>query len=516
MGIAEAGASCQSDFDDLVGARQCDEFAGAAIVRHVAIGIEHHAAHAAAGQTAVQALHCDADTFGVNGRQCRQSVVVQFAQARAHAAAAAMFAGAAGIGDEGFLQHQHRRARFHQLDRCVGGGGRVQQRGFAVAVLRCALAGAHEEVVGIDGAVRLAAVDVDRDRQSGRGLHLCRGRIGERAEDVGRDVPADTGAQIHRRWLVAVQDRAFRCLHGERTIAAGVAAHLRTEDALHRIGRVCRGVAVGAVQAALRQLRRRAGEVQFDRVALHGELQRIVQALAQRVVPDLRAVHAVRQRTDRIAHGVLGASLHHAGERAQIVHAVLVHECEQPFGTERVGGNEGVDVAQHLLVLAHILGDQREQVVVRHARAIQHHRRDLDAFLVDLARAQGVLGAADVADMADRAGQRHQRAVAEHRRDDGDVEQVAGAEPRVVGDQHVAWLQRLGREFLEQRLHRARQGQVEHRHGARRMGQRIAARVEQIAGEVLRLGDDEREGGAADRVPHLLDHGDETAPHDFE
>ena len=77
---------------------------------------------------------------GIHRRQRRQSVVVQLAQPRAHAAAAAMFAGAAGIGDEGFLQHQHRRARFHQFDRGVGGRGRIQQRGLAVAVLRCALA----------------------------------------------------------------------------------------------------------------------------------------------------------------------------------------------------------------------------------------------------------------------------------------------------------------------------------------------------------------------------------------
>ena len=141
-------------------------------------------------------------------------------------------------------------------------------------------------------------------------------------------------------------------------------------------------------------------------------------------------------------------------------------KAEQPLGAEGIGGDEGVDVAQHLFALPHVLGDQRQQVVVRHARAIQHHRRDLDAFLVDLARPQAVLGAADVADMADRAGQRHQRAVAEHRRDHGDVEQMPGAQPRIVGDQHVAGLQRLGRELFQQRLHRARQRQIEHRHGA--------------------------------------------------
>ena len=54
--------------------------------------IEHHAAHAAARQAAVQSLHRDADAFRIDRRQRRQSVVVQLAQPRAHAAAAAMLA----------------------------------------------------------------------------------------------------------------------------------------------------------------------------------------------------------------------------------------------------------------------------------------------------------------------------------------------------------------------------------------------------------------------------------------
>ena len=49
-----------------------------------------------------------------------------------------------------------------------------------------------------------------------------------------------------------------------------------------------------------------------------------------------------------------------------------------------------------------------------------------------------------------------------------------------------------------------------------RLRERLAVGVEQVAGEVLALGDDEREGRAADRQPHLLDHGDQPAPHDLE
>ena len=173
-------------------------------------------------------------------------------------------------------------------------------------------------------------------------------------------------------------------------------------------------------------------------------------------------------------------------------------------------------VAQHLLGIAHILAEQTEQGFVRLARFDQLHRRNLEAFLEDFARMQRILGAADVGDVADGAHEPDETASLEHRRHDGDVEEMAGAEPRIVGDEHVAGLQRLGRIAFEQGLHGARQRQVEHRHGARRMGQRLALRIEQFAGEVLRLRDHQREGGAADGEPHLLDHVDEAAPHDLE
>src|SRR6516162_5827469 len=55
--IAEASTACQSHFNDLIGARERDQLAGFAIVHHVAIGIEHHAAHAATWQATMQPLH---------------------------------------------------------------------------------------------------------------------------------------------------------------------------------------------------------------------------------------------------------------------------------------------------------------------------------------------------------------------------------------------------------------------------------------------------------------------------
>ena len=118
--------------------------------------------------------------------------------------------------------------------------------------------------------------------------------------------------------------------------------------------------------------------------------------------------------------------------------------------------------------------------------------------------------------MANRCCQRHQIPVMEHRRYHCDVEQMPGAQPRIVGNQHVARPQACRRIFLQQRLYRDRHRQVENRHGARRMGQAFAVGVEQVAGKILCFGHDQTERGAHDGVPHLLHHRHQPRPHNFE
>ena len=175
-----------------------------------------------------------------------------------------------------------------------------------------------------------------------------------------------------------------------------------------------------------------------------------------------------------------------------------------------------MDVADHLLTLADVLGEQGHEVLVQHAGSVELHGRDLKALLVDLTGVQAVLGAADVGDVADGADDGHHLPVAEDGRDDGHIEEMASADPRVVGDQDVAGLERLHREPGQDRLDRERQRQVEDRHRAGRVSERVAARVEDLAGEVLGLADDQRERRPPDGEPALLDEVDESAPHDLE
>ncbi len=201
-----------------------------------------------------------------------------------------------------------------------------------------------------------------------------------------------------------------------------------------------RRVAVGAVQPSLRLLRRGAFEIELDLVVTHRELQRIAQPRAQGVVESFRPVDIVRQSANGFPHRGFGAILHDGCKRSQIMHAVIVHEAQKPFGTELIGRDEGEDVAEHFLGLAHVLAQEGEEVLVRHAGTDEHHRWDLHPLVIDLARAQAVLGAADVADMADGAHERDHAAIAKYRRDHGDVEEMAGAQPGIVGHQHIAGL----------------------------------------------------------------------------
>ena len=99
-----------------------------------------------------------------------------------------------------------------------------------------ALAAAHEEMVGVELAVAVAAIDVDGVGQAGGGLHLVGSGHGQRLEDVGGDIPTGAGAQIDAGGLVGVEDGALRQRDGERPVAAGIAAHARREDAFHRVG----------------------------------------------------------------------------------------------------------------------------------------------------------------------------------------------------------------------------------------------------------------------------------------
>ena len=205
-------------------------------------------------------------------------------------------------------------------------------------------------MVGIDAARRRRGHR--SSTATGRPVKACTwpgAALAQRAEDVRRDVPAGARAQVDRHRLVAVEDRALRRLHREGAIAAGIAAHVRRQHAFQRIGRVRRGVVERAVQPALRQLRRRALEVELDRVALDGEL-RPDSAAACRA--DCSRPPTCRRR--RASRGSRRASPSRSGPapprraRRRSCMPYSLMNAMQALGADRVGGDERMDVAEHL------------------------------------------------------------------------------------------------------------------------------------------------------------------------
>ena len=118
--------------------------------------------------------------------------------------------------------------------------------------------------------------------------------------------------------------------------------------------------------------------------------------------------------------------------------------------------------------------------------------------------------------MGDRSGEADQRAAMEDRHRHGDVGQVTGGEPRVVGDDAVARLPGLLRKPFQEMLQGARQDAGEGRDAAGVFRQRVAIRIHQHGTEIVRLADDGRKGRAQQRRRGFVRDRNQPAPEDFQ
>ena len=121
----------------------------------------------------------------------------------------------------------------------------------------------------------------------------------------------------------------------------------------------------------------------------------------------------------------------------------------QALGADLARRHLGVQVAGHVVGLADVGEDEPPHVVVALAAPHQLDDRDPEPFLEHVAAAGADAVAADVGVVDRRAEEGDQPAVAPHRHEHGDVEQLAGGLVRVVGDQHVAGLERVDRVLVE-------------------------------------------------------------------
>ena len=133
-----------------------------------------------------------------------------------------------------------------------------------------------------------------------------------------------------------------------------------------------------------------------------------------------------------------------------------------------------------------------------------------------VARAGADAVAADIGVMDGRAEIGDDPSFAENRGDDGDVEEMAGGQPRIVGDQDVALGQAVGREFLNEM--RAGGGQRVDMAGraGHGLGDHPAFAVQQGAGEIACFAHHGAESDALQGAGLFAGRADQVAPEDFE
>ena len=297
-----------------------------------------------------------------------------------------------------------------------------------------------------------------------------------------------------------------------------VVGEIGVERAPDREGRIGVGVVEHHVDAVRARLRR-AGEVDQDvaRVGIDGEraLENDLGA-AGNVEPALAAIGAALELADRVPRGALGPRDYLVRQRVDVVEPVPVAEDAQPLRADPSARYLRREVAHHLVRRAHVVADNVVQQRVGLARLVELRAGDPEPLLVNVARARADAVAADIGVVDGRSEESDRAALAEHRGQHRDVEEVAGRQPRVVGHQHVALGEVVGREGLDEMGARGGQRIDVARRPRHRLGDHPALAVEQRAGEVARLAHHRAERDALQRAGLLGNRGDQVRPENFE
>ena len=354
----------------------------------------------------------------------------------------------------------------------------------------------------------------DPDRTGTLRLYGSGQRLGQAAEDAVGQHLADHVARGDGRGADGIDHGAGLGHEIEAGEGADVVWHMGGDHRLEAEHRVGVGVGARAVDAEERG-RRGAGEIDRDLAALDGELGLQRQFALITVEWHFVGPLALRQRLDRLTRALLGLGEDVLRQRVERGKLELLHHVDQAARTRVVRTDEGEHVAPHLHGAARIGEDDGKKLLVELSLFPDPQVRDEGALL------EGGVGLgrhADATHVNDVAGGREKGdkpLPQEHRRHHHIVEQVPGAEPRIVGDEDVSRLHGGLREVLEEMGNRGRHG-VDMARGARhRLGDHVSFRVIDAGGQVARLTRDGAEGGAEQGLRLFLDDRDQAVPHDL-
>ena len=192
---------------------------------------------------------------GSVGTQLEGGLFGKEAELTDDAKAAAVFSGAAGVGDESEALDEQGLVGLDALD---GGVGHVQHRGGqAVGAVDAGPAAPRSVVVELQVDPRLAVGVIASKAEADLAAAPCRrdpaGQgLGHGAEHGLADAESGKSAGRHRRWVLRVDEAALRGGDVEGAEEAAVGLDGRVDEALHHGIDVGLGVGEVGVDAALR------------------------------------------------------------------------------------------------------------------------------------------------------------------------------------------------------------------------------------------------------------------------
>ena len=263
-------------------------------------------------------------------------------------------------------------------------------------------------------------------------------------------------------------------------------------------------------------LRRRAGEVDHQRVVLLGDGDDERQFLLGRIVAveiavdrRLGAVDAVGQPGDRLAHQSLGMVHQRVAGTFEGFQAIAFYQLDHSLRADAGGRHLGIHVADHEVGGADIVAHDLPYGVVPDAAIVDLDRLELQALGIGVDRLDDAAGAgrqrADVEMVRRGRGKGDQAALHEDRHDEGYVGPVARTGIGIVVHDDVARSDDFaarGQDALDAAyVARDRAGLQRRRLG--RFGQAAAFRIDERRTEILRFADDRRVAHAHQLVAHL-------------
>ncbi len=178
-----------------------------------------------------------------------------------------------------------------------------------------------------------------------------------------------------------------------------------------------------------------------------------------------------------------------------------------------VAGGEGGDVTDQLIRLTHIAADETDERLIDRAARHQLHDRDIEAFLVDGIGVRPKAAPANVDDMRGAGEKPHQSPVMERGCADGDVVQMAGPLPRIIGDVDIALMDIVPADAADEMRHRVGHGVDVARRSGDGLCQHVAMFVVDASREIAGFAHAGRKGRAHQRLRLLLDDRDQPVPH---